>query len=85
MRRLFRSAIFPLVIIVLIVFFAETVLRSHQGKSQKLVYSELLKQVQGQEGSSGQIKQITVDSGQHRYGIQIEQQHPFSALDERVF
>jgi cell division protease FtsH len=69
MRRLLRSAIFPLVIIVLIVFFAETVLRSHQGKTQKLVYSELLKQVQDQEGSSGQIKQITVDSGQHRYEV----------------
>src|SRR5438105_5196929 len=64
MRRIFRSAIFPLIVIVALVFFAETVLHNHQGKSQKLVYSQLLSEVKENPGS---IKQITADEGKHKY------------------
>src|SRR6476646_6545094 len=67
MRRIFRSAIFPLIVIVALVFFAETVLHNHQGKSQQLVYSQLLNEVHSNPGS---IKQITADEGKHKYIVE---------------
>jgi cell division protease FtsH len=68
MRRLFRSAIFPLIVIVAIVFFAETVLRNHASKSTKLVYSQLVQKV-AQNSETHEIKQITLDSGKHQFEV----------------
>src|SRR4051812_10020063 len=66
MRRIFRSAIFPLIVIVALVFFAETVLHNRQGKTAKVVYSEFISQVQESPGS---IKDVTVDDGKHQYVV----------------
>ncbi|HXV01936.1 MAG TPA: ATP-dependent zinc metalloprotease FtsH [Gaiellaceae bacterium] len=60
MNRFFRSALFPLIVIVLLVYLASQALMGEKPK-QKLTYSELQTQVANQ-GSSGtpEIKEIVI-------------------------
>ncbi len=70
MNRFFRSALFPLVVIVLLVYLASQTLISRGDEAQKITYSELIQQAQ-----SGNVSDIlfnpnrqeisaTLDSGQ---------------------
>src|SRR4029450_3454030 len=61
MNRFFRSALFPLIVIVLLVYLASQALLGETPK-QKLTYSELQPQV-GSQGNSGtpEIKEIVIN------------------------
>ena len=56
MNRFFRSAFFPLIVIVLLVYLASRTLIQDQGKEQKTTYSELQQLVKNDPES---IKSLT--------------------------
>jgi cell division protease FtsH len=70
MNRFFRSALFPLVVIVLLVYLASQTLISRDEKTQKITYSDLITQAQAGNVSdvlfnpNRQEIQATLDSGQ---------------------
>jgi cell division protease FtsH len=66
MRRILRSAVFPLIVIVALVFFAQTVLHNRQNKTQKLVYSQVIQKVTSNPSS---VKLITIDKGKSIYSV----------------
>ncbi len=70
MNRFFRSALFPLVVIVLLVYLASQTLIPKKGNQAKLTYSELI--TQAKQGNVSEVKfnpnrqsiSATLDSGQ---------------------
>ncbi|MDH4176505.1 MAG: ATP-dependent zinc metalloprotease FtsH [Thermoleophilia bacterium] len=70
MNRFFRSALFPLVVIVLLVYLASQTLISRDDQTQKVTYSELIQQAEAGNVSdvlftpSRQQISATLDSGQ---------------------
>ena len=70
MNRFFRSALFPLVVIVLLVYLASQTLIPKRGNEAKLTYSELI--TQAKQGNVSEVKfnpnrqsiNATLDSGQ---------------------
>ena len=70
MNRFFRSALFPLVVIVLLVYLASQTLIPRRGDEAKLTYSELIQQAK--QGNVSEVKfnpnrqsiSATLDSGQ---------------------
>ena len=60
MNRFFRSALFPLVVIVLLVYLASQTLIPHKTTTQKVYYSDLYSQVQK---NPGQFKLVTFNPG----------------------
>ena len=53
MNRFFRSALFPLVVIVLLVFLASETIMPNRGKERRITYSELI-----QQASSGAVDRV---------------------------
>ena len=53
MNRFFRSALFPLVVIVLLVFLASETLIPRRGNDTKMTYSELI-----QQAKSGGVEDV---------------------------
>ena len=53
MNRFFRSALFPLVVIVLLVYLASQTLIPKRGNEAKLTYSELI-----QEAKAGNVNDV---------------------------
>ncbi len=70
MNRFFRSALFPLVVIVLLVYLASQTLIPRDQKEQKVTYSELIAQAKGGNVSEVEFNpdrqeiKATLDSGQ---------------------
>ena len=70
MNRFFRSALFPLVVIVLLVYLASQTLIPKRDNAAKLTYSELI--TQAKQGNVSEVKfnpnrqsiNATLDSGQ---------------------
>jgi len=55
LNRFFRSALFPLIVIVLLVYLASQTLLPKSGQAQKRTYSELIAQVQTQPGTVNDV------------------------------
>ncbi len=56
MNRFFRSALFPLVVIVLLVYLASQTLIPNKNAAEKFTYSQLIEQVSGPQLDS--IEQV---------------------------
>ena len=54
MNRFFRSALFPLVVIVLLVYLASQTLMPRRDSGQKITYSELIQQTR-----QGNVSEVT--------------------------
>src|SRR5512133_3215203 len=68
MNRFFRSALFPLIVIVLLVYLASQTLMG-QEKREKVTYSQL--QTQVKEGSP-QIQEIVINPNNQEMTVQYE-------------
>jgi cell division protease FtsH len=66
-NRFFRSAFFPLLVIVALAWLASETLRGNDGKSEKMTYSEVREQVISEPTS---IQKVTFDPKKH--GINVE-------------
>ncbi|HWM14808.1 MAG TPA: ATP-dependent metallopeptidase FtsH/Yme1/Tma family protein, partial [Gaiellaceae bacterium] len=55
MSRFFRSALFPLIVIVLLVYLASQTLLPSDEEEQKVTYSQLIQQVEGTPESFQQV------------------------------
>jgi cell division protease FtsH len=77
-NRFFRSALFPLVVIVLLVYLASQTLIPHKSSGQKVTYSDVINRVQQEPDTIKQVvfnptkRQITVepsDTGQANVNV----------------
>jgi len=68
MNRFFRSALFPLIVIVLLVYLASQTLM-HQEKREKVTYSQLQSQVRSGEPK---IQEIVINPNNQEMTVQYE-------------
>ncbi len=67
MNRFFRSALFPLVVIVLLVYLASQTLMSDRSKGDKFTYSELFRQVE-----AGNVSSVVFEPRRQQITAQID-------------
>ena len=67
MNRFFRSALFPLVVIVLLVYLASQTLMSDRSKADKFTYSELFRQVE-----AGNVSSVVFEPRRQQITAQID-------------
>jgi cell division protease FtsH len=69
LNRFFRSALFPLIVIVLLVYLASQTLMGGSKNERKITYSQLIDRVEEQPGS---IKQIVLDPNKQRAATELK-------------
>ena len=69
MNRFFRSALFPLIVIVLLVYLASQTLMGGQKNEKKQTYSQLIDRVDDQPAS---IKEIVIDPNKQRASTELQ-------------
>ena len=69
MNRFFRSALFPLIVIVLLVYLASQTLMRGGGKEAKLTLSSLIQQV---KDDPGQFKDVTFDPNKQKISFEYQ-------------
>jgi cell division protease FtsH len=69
LSRFFRSALFPLIVIVLLVYLAsQTLLPGRSDESQKITYSQLLQKVDAEPST---IQEVVFDPKSHAVNVQL--------------
>ncbi len=75
MNRFFRSALFPLIVIVLLVYLASQTLMGGQKNEKKQTYSQLIQRVEQQPDS---IKEIVLDPNKQRASVELRNSDKFN-------
>jgi cell division protease FtsH len=75
LNRFFRSALFPLIVIVLLVYLASQTLMGDSKSERKVTYSQLIDRV---ENDSESIKQITLDPNKQRASTELKDGEKFN-------
>jgi cell division protease FtsH len=75
LNRFFRSALFPLIVIVLLVYLASQTLMGGQKNEKKQTYSQLIQRVETEPDS---IKEIMLDPNKQRASVELRNSDKFS-------
>src|SRR5215210_6217689 len=70
MNRFFRSALFPLIVIVLLVYLASQTLMRGGGKEVKLSTAQFIQKVQGEPAA---ISNVVIDPNKQKISFKIDQ------------
>jgi cell division protease FtsH len=75
LNRFFRSALFPLIVIVLLVYLASQTLMGGQKNDKKQTYSQLIQRVDQQPDS---IKEVVLDPNKQRASVELRNSDKFN-------
>jgi cell division protease FtsH len=75
LNRFFRSALFPLIVIVLLVYLASQTLMGGQKNEKKQTYSQLIQRVETQPDS---VKEIVLDPNKQRAAVELQNGDKFN-------
>jgi cell division protease FtsH len=75
LNRFFRSALFPLIVIVLLVYLASQTLMGGQKNEKKQTYSQLIQRVTDQPDS---VKEIVLDPNKQRAAVELQNGDKFN-------